>query len=113
MAVVQDVFIRDGKFRTDVSRQEVERSIARNSTLSQADVQRATDTIMSKYQNFQQRLPEIKQKAEVTAQKTADVASKAAIWSFIALLLGLITAGFGGRSGEPVYRRDQFENEVI
>jgi hypothetical protein len=108
MAVVQDVFIRDGQFRTDVSRQEVERSIASHSTLSQPDVQRATDTIMSKYENLKQRLPEIKRKAEVTVQKTADVASKAAIWAFISLVLGLVTAAIGGKLGEPVY---SFKNE--
>jgi hypothetical protein len=106
MAVVQDVFVKDGQVRKDVSRQEVERSIARHSTLSQPDVQRATDTIMSKYQAFQQRLPEMKQKAEEAVQKTTDVTSKAAIWSFIALLLGLIVAGVGGKMGEPVYRND-------
>lgn len=103
MAVAQDAFFKNGKLNTDVKREDIERSIVRNSTLSRADVQRATDTIMSKYENLQQRMPEIKQKAQQSAQKTTDVISKAAIWAFVALLLGLIVAGVGGKMGEPVY----------
>ncbi|HET6556025.1 MAG TPA: hypothetical protein VFG54_01850, partial [Prolixibacteraceae bacterium] len=44
---------------------------------------------------------EIKPEVEQKAQQAAGAASKAAIWAFVALLLGVITAGVGGKAGEP------------
>lgn len=100
-AVVQDVFIVNGEIQTEVERQEIEQSIARNSSLSQQDVQRATDVVVKEYERLKTQWQQVKQKAEVAAQKAADAASKAAIWSFVALLLGVITAAIGGSVGKP------------
>lgn len=100
-AVAQDVFFENGKFRTDVSREEVKESVARHSTLSEQDVERAADVIVSKYEQARQQWQEVKPEVEQKAQQAAGAASKAAIWSFVALLLGVVTAGVGGKAGEP------------
>jgi cytochrome b561 len=54
-------------------------------------------------------LQEVKPEVEQKAQEAADVASKAAIWSFIALMLGVITTGIGGKAGEPddIYMKER------
>lgn len=101
MAVVQDVFFVNGEIRQDVDRSEVERSIAKNSTLSREDARKATDAVMVKYNEAKQEWPRIKQEAQVKAQEAAGAVSKAAIWSFVALLLGVITAAIAGRVGKP------------
>lgn len=100
-AVTQDVFFENGKLKTDVSREEVKESVARHSTLSEQDVERATDVIVTKYEQARQQWQEVKPEVEQKAQQAAGAASKAAIWSFVALLLGVITAGIGGKAGEP------------
>ena len=100
-AVIQDVFFVNGKITEDVDRQDVEQSIARNSTLAQEDVKRATDVIMSKYQEARQQWAEVKPEVVKGAQQAAETASKAAIWFFVSLLLGVITAAIGGKAGQP------------
>ena len=100
-AVVQDVFFENGELKTDVSREEVKGSVARHSTLSEQDLERATDVIVAKYEQARQQWQEIKPEVEQKAQQAAGAASKAAIWAFVALLLGVITAGVGGKAGEP------------
>jgi hypothetical protein len=107
MAVIQDVFFVNGEIRQDVSRPEIERSIARNSTLSQQDVRQATDQVMIEYERIKQDWPRIKAEAQEKTQEAAGAASKAAIWSFVSLLLGVITAAIAGRVGNP----DVYETE--
>lgn len=107
-AVAQDVFFKNGQFRTDVQRDEVERAVARHSTLSEQDVKHATDVILGKYEEARRQWQEAKPEVQQKAQEAAGVASKAAIWSFVALLLGVITAGIGGKTGEPA---DFYVNE--
>lgn len=99
-AVIQEVFVVNGQIRTDVERSEIERSVARNSTLSRQDVQRATDVILQRSQEAKDQWAELKPKVQEGAQKATDAASKAAIWAFVALLLGAITAAAGGKLGE-------------
>lgn len=101
MAVIQDVFFVNGEIRQDVDRGEVERSIARNSTLSRQDASEATDVVMREYEQMKAEWPRIKAEAQQKTQQAAGAASKAAIWSFVALLLGVITAAIGGRVGKP------------
>ena len=101
MAVVQDVFIENGELKADVSRQELEESVARNSTLAEQDVSRAVDVIMKEYERLEQQWQQLKQKAEQAAQDASDAVGKAGIWAFVALLLGVITAVAGGMLGKP------------
>lgn len=101
MAVVQDVFIQNGKINPNINRTDIENSVAKHSTLSKADVSRITDMIMQQYGKIEQQMPAIQEKTEERTQKITDATSKAAIWSFVALLLGGITASVGGMLGEP------------
>lgn len=101
MAVVQDVFMENGELKADVSQQELEESVARNSTLAQQDVSRAADVIMKEYQRLEQQWQQLKQKAEEAAQQASDAVGKAAIWAFVALVLGLMAAAAGGMAGKP------------
>ena len=76
--------------RTGKSRQEAEQTVdnwAR--TYEQAKVQ------------FEKTKAEAAQKARQAADATASATSKAAIYTFIGLLLGAIAAAYGGRAGEP------------
>lgn len=101
MAVVRDVFMENGELKADVSRQELEQSVARNSTLAQQDVARAADVIMKEYERLEQQWQQLKQEAEQAAQQASDALGKAGIWAFVALLLGVITAAAGGMLGKP------------
>lgn len=113
MAVIQDVFFVDGQIQTDVDRQQLEQSIARNSTLEQQDVSRAADVIMEQYQRVEQRLQRLEQDAERIAQETSDGAGKAAIWGFVALLLGAAAAALGGHVGKPDVGNTQTRPRVV
>ena len=99
-AVVQDVFFVNGKIKENIDQQDVERSIARNSTLSQQDVKRASEVIISKYKEAKQQWEQVKPEVVKGAQEAAETASKAAIWLFVSLLLGVITAAIGGKAGQ-------------
>lgn len=101
MAVAREVFVKDGKISADVQREEVEQAIARNSTLSQQDAERATDVVIREFEQVKPKLDELKQKATEAGQEVAETVSKASIWAFVALLLGVITASIGGSVGKP------------
>ncbi|HLN21028.1 MAG TPA: hypothetical protein VK213_08060 [Bacteroidales bacterium] len=104
MAVVQQVFIQNGQINSNVDRQEVVNAVADNSTLSRPDAERAADVIIQQYRELQPQLQQLKLKAEETGQEVANTVSKAAIWAFIALVLGVLTAAFGGNLGKPTFR---------
>lgn len=113
MAVVQDVMMENGQLKADISRQELEQSIARNSTLSQQDVSRAADVIIQEYQRLEQQWQQIKQQAEQTAQKASDAVGSAAIWVFVALLFGVMTAAAGGIAGKPSISEVQERRKIV
>ena len=50
---------------------------------------------------FDEARQQAEQKARQAAERTAEIVSQAAIFSFIALLLGAVGGWFGGRSGTP------------
>jgi hypothetical protein len=104
VGVAQEAFIDNGKINTDVDREKVVQAVADNSSLSQPDAERAADVIIQQYQEMKPQLQQLKLKAEETGQQVASAVSKAAIWSFVALVLGVITAVFGGNLGKPSVR---------
>lgn len=103
-SVVKEVFIQDGKINTNVDREEVVKAVADNSSLSQPDAERAADVIIQKYDQMKPQLQQLKLKAEETGQQVANTVSSAAIWAFVALVLGVLTAAFGGNLGKPAVR---------
>lgn len=104
MAVVEEVFIEDGKITTDLQRDDVTQAVADNSSLSPADAERAADVIVQEYEQMKPKFQELKLKAEETGQQVAETVSSAAIWAFVALILGLGTAAIGGSLGKPTVR---------
>jgi hypothetical protein len=101
MAVAREVFIKDGQISTNVEREEVEEAIARHSSLSERDAERAADAVIREYEQMQPQLQQLKLRAQETGQQVAETVSSAAIWAFVALLLGVITAAFAGYLGKP------------
>jgi hypothetical protein len=71
--------------------------------MSAADATKTIDDWTTSYKNLQAELDNIKAVAEQKARATADQAahhlSCAAMWSFFALLIGLLGASLGGRCG--------------
>ena len=59
---------------------------------------------------WQQKFTDTKQQATVKAQEAGDKAASgvthAALWSFLALLLGALAATFGGRTGSALFHAD-------
>jgi hypothetical protein len=101
VAVARDVFIENGEIVTDIEREELEQSIARHSTLSRQDAERAADVVIQEYEQLEQQLQELEMRARETAQEVTDAVSRAAIWSFVALMFGAAAAAFGGNVGKP------------
>lgn len=62
-------------------------------------VEQANAQVQAYTQQYQQTVDRIQQQAAETANATADVVSTAALFGFIALVLGAIAAWFGGRFG--------------
>lgn len=101
MAVVEEVLIQNGELNTNVDREEVQQAVAKHSSLSPADAERASDVIIQEYEQMKPKFQQLKQQAEETGQQVAGAVSSAAIWAFVALVLGLLTAAFGGSLGKP------------
>lgn len=93
--VVKDVIFKDGKLDRNIQRQDIENAIAQNTKYSKEQVSKASDEVYKKYQQAMSKVEEVKQDVEVVNEK----ASKAAIWSFVALLIGAILAALGGKTG--------------
>lgn len=101
MAVVEEVLIENGELNTNIEREEVQDAVAEHSSLSPADAERAANVIIQEYEQIKPKLQELKLKAEETGQQVAETVSSAAIWAFVALVLGVLTAAFGGSLGKP------------
>lgn len=104
MAVVEEVLIENGELNTNIDREEVQQAVAEHSSLSPADAERASDVIIQEYEQMKPKLQQLRQQAEETGQQVAGAVSSAAIWAFVALVLGLLTAAFGGSLGKPSFR---------
>lgn len=77
--------------------------IAQQTGKSQADGEKAADSLITKYQvasaKFQQAKEDVKQKGKKAADDVAAAASKTFILSFFAFLIGAVAAWFGARIG--------------
>lgn len=104
-AIAQDVFFENGKLAENVTRQDVVNAVQNNTNMSRQEVNNVADVMMEKYtqakQEAQQLAQQAKQEAKETGQQVASSTSRAAIWSFVALTLGAVVAGAGGRTGKP------------
>ncbi len=91
----------------DVSSQENRaaaiKALVQYSEMSEADATKTVDEWIASYKNLQAELARMKVEADKKARELADraasSASTAALWSFFALLAGLLAASLGGSCG--------------
>ena len=109
-----------------VDRNEVKKALAENTRLSPEEADRAVDNfiqardktvqeasyrmtqLQSNLDDAKARYAEFKKQAKEKADEAASAAAKIALWSFIALLTGVIVsalAGLWGVSTHPAYRK--------
>jgi hypothetical protein len=78
-------------------------ALVEHAQLSEVDATRTVDDWTASYKNLKAELDSLKATAERKARETAERAASnlscAAIWSFFALLAGLLVTAFGGRCG--------------
>ncbi len=100
-AIAGNVFIKDGEFNNNPSRQEIEMAVIQETNLSQQQVEEVTDVLQRQSEKVRQEWQQLKQEAEETGQEIASASSSAAIWTFVALLIGAIVAAIAGGVGKP------------
>ncbi len=101
----------------DIDRNDLTRAIANNTSMSQAEVNRAVDEYIELYNNLRtqaqdriqdmqdnieqakQDWEEMKVNAREEANKVANAAGRSTLWSFFALLIGGCIAAFMGHFG--------------
>ena len=88
-------------------RQAVIDILVQQGGMSPEEAERTLQTLEAEYQ---QAVQEVEQQAGQAAQAAAETVSSAALWSFIALLLGGIAAAGGGWIGAP---RDEVVAEAV
>lgn len=86
--------------------------LAARTNTSREEAQRRIDRWTTEYQGTRRQAGEMLDQAKKTGaeavESTASALSMAAWWSFLALLLGGVAAGFGGRAGTR--GRDEFDD---
>lgn len=94
-----------GDASKSVDKQAVVNVIMARTGKSREEANRIADNWIQTYQNSKQKFEQLKKDAELQARKTGDAVaaamSKAAIFSFIGLVLGALASAVGGKVGEP------------
>lgn len=110
---------RIDRYTSNIDREEVVTAITNSTDLSRAQAESTVDQYMQLLQdgrnsldNLQQAINEakaewkqMKQEALVKSEEVANSAAWTAIWSFLALLVGAVLAGFAGRYGATKTRQ--------
>jgi len=88
---------------TAENRTALAQAIAQSTGRSQADSERLVNEWVTSYdrakQDLQAKADAAEQKAREVGEKAADGATKTAIWTFIAFMIGAAAAVFGGQAG--------------
>jgi hypothetical protein len=96
-------FTQEGGARSPENRAALAQAIAQSTGRPQADAERIVNDWVASYDRAQQDLQNARaaaeQKAREVAEKAADATTKAAIWTFIAFLIGAAAATWGGHVG--------------
>lgn len=103
--IAERVLFENGRLAEDINRQEVVNAVAIETDLSRQEANNVADVVVREYEQAKQEVDqfvaEAKQQAEETGQQVAESTSSAAIWTFVALALGAVVSGIGGRAGKP------------
>ncbi|MDX2185845.1 MAG: hypothetical protein SFV32_02835 [Opitutaceae bacterium] len=98
--------------RNAEARNALAQSISRATGMSEADAQARVDGWIASYDQIQRDMAALKDRVAAQAKEAADASAKfithAAVWTFVAFLIGAIAAAMGGRSGAASRR----ENDV-
>jgi hypothetical protein len=85
--------------------------------MSEREARNAVDNYSAQYENLRQEseqfLEQVKQQAQETAGNITDAMADAALYLFIALLLGAIVAAAGGAAGVKSLRSDYVDSHYI
>ncbi len=97
------LFSRDNDLTSPANRSAAINALVAYAEMSEAAATKTVEAWTASYQQLQVELKNLKQVSEQKARQTADRAAanlaSAAIWSFFALLLGLLAAALGGKCG--------------
>ncbi len=100
---VTKLFAPDNDINFQDNRTPAIKALVVYAEMSEADATKAVDDWIASYKNLKAELDRMKSVAEQNARKAADRAatnlSCAAIWSFFALLAGLLLSSLGGSCG--------------
>lgn len=101
-------FSLDPAQRNAEARATLVRAIDEHTPMDEAEAGRRVDQMIASYDRVQADLRQMTEKAEAKAREVADKASdyvtKAAVWTFIAFVIGAIAAASGGSSGARARR---------
>ena len=115
--LVQQVLFKGGKLADNVDQEDVASVIAERTNMTQEEANNAAGAVVRNYEEAKQQLQQLQAEAEEKAKEVsaeaADAASRAAIWSFVALLLGGIVAAVSGRAGQPNDDHVNTKKEVV
>lgn len=90
---------------SEVDREEMTNVLVSNTDMSEEEARRTVDNWQRQMEQAEQGLEQlpgqIREKTEEYGQVAAETTASAALWSFFALLVGLLAAAFGGSVGAP------------
>lgn len=93
-----------------LDRQALVNVVTSRTDIPQAEAERAIDNYLGEYENLRQEseefLQNVEQQAAQTAGNVSEALADAALWTFIALVVGVIVAAFGGMAGVKSLRKD-------
>lgn len=91
--------------------------LTERTNMTESEARRAVDNYISQYENLraesEQILNQVEQQAKQTAGNVAQAISDAALYLFIALILGVIVAAFGGMAGVKSLRKDYKDTHYV
>lgn len=96
-------FAQDADSRTAEDREALVAAIAEHTPLDRQTAAQRVDEMIAAHERMRRQLDELKERAETRAREAADTASDylkhVAIWTFVAFLVGAISASCGGAVG--------------
>lgn len=91
--------------------------LTERTNMSEAEAERTVENYVAQYENLRQQseqfLQNVKQQAQETAGNIAQGIADAALYLFIALVIGLIVAALGGVAGVKSLRSDYVDSHYI
>ncbi|MFP4315087.1 MAG: hypothetical protein ACLFQR_02585 [Desulfovibrionales bacterium] len=84
---------------TQADRQRIRDILLEYTDMSEQEARRTVDQWVSSYEQARQEIQQMQEQLPKRAEQISDALGQAAIWSFIALLLGALAAGLGGMVG--------------